>query len=387
MKRAITFMLLFFVLEFTLSAATHAQFKKIGPIFVTAQPGFATTADFNNDGILDLAVALYIPNSAAVLLGSGDGTFPSRFFFPKTESQVGGVLAVGDFNEDGNADIVSLSFEVDFHAGNGDGTFQLPSHSPFNGLDPLRIAVADFNHDGHLDIAIANHAGQNVSVLLGNGDGTFQAETDYPLVNSPLELVAADLNNDGSPDLAVSLGCSDSICDHGEVDVLLNNQDGTFQPAVGYSAGVVTEGIAAGDLNHDGNTDIVATNSAFGAMSTASVFMGNGDGTLKPAVNYSVEGGPVSVAIADLDGDGNLDLAVANTLSNSVSVLRGNGDGTFQSARGFGVGRSPFFVLASDLNGDGKPDLVFSLLYNAHISVFLNAPDRRSVGQSPALGP
>jgi len=70
-----------------------------------------------------------------------------------------------------------------------------------------------------------------------------------------------------------------------------------------------------------------------------------------------------------------------------VSLLRGNGDGTFQSARGFGVGRSPFFVLASDLNGDGKPDLVFSLLYNAHISVFLNTPNSRSAVQSPALGP
>ncbi|HKD01953.1 MAG TPA: VCBS repeat-containing protein [Terriglobales bacterium] len=373
MKRTIRFVLLLFVLEFTFLAAAHAQFKKIGPIFVTGQPDFATTADFNNDGIPDLAVALYFPYNFAVLLGAGDGTFPTRSFVRKTGFVNPGDLALGDFNEDGNADIVGITVGLDFYAGNGDGTFQLRSSSPFNGFGPQQMVVADFNHDGHLDIATANDGSQNISVLFGNGDGTFQPETDYPLVSGPLQLVAADLNNDGSPDLAFSITCSDSTCNHGEVGVLLNNQDGTFQPAVGYGAGVVPDGIAAGDLNHDGNIDIVATNSNFASVSTVSVFLGNGDGTLAPAVNYMVEKGPASVAIADLDGDGNPDLAVANAASNSVSLLRGNGDGTFQGARGFGVGLEPISVLASDLNGDGKPDLVFSLLYAAHISVFLNS--------------
>ena len=373
MNRAITFVLLLFVLEFTLFAVAHAQFKKIGPIFVTGQPEFAATADFNNDGVPDLAVALYFPNNLAVLLGAGDGTFPTRSFFRKTGFTNPGDVAVGDFNEDGNTDIVVLSVGIDFYAGNGDGTFQLRSHSPLNGIDALRIVVADFNHDGHLDIATANNGSENVSVLFGNGDGTFQTETDYPLVSGPQQLVVADLNNDGSPDLAVSISCSDSTCVRGAVGVLLNNQDGTFQPAVDYDAGVVPVGIAAGDLNHDGNIDIVATNSDFASPSTASVFLGKGNGTLAPAVNYMVGKGPISVAIVDLDGDGNLDLAVSNFSSNSVSLLRGNGDGTFQSARGFGVGQGPVSVLASDLNGDGKPDLVFSLLYAAHISVFLNA--------------
>ena len=373
MKRAIAFVLMLFVLEFTLLAAAHAQFKKIGPIFVTAQPTFATTADFNNDGIPDLAVALYFPNNIAVLLGAGDGTFPTRSFYRKTGFVNPGDVAVGDFNEDGNADIVALSTGIDFYAGNGDGTFQLPTHSPLNAIGEQQIVVADFNHDGHLDIATANAGTLNVSVVFGNGDGTFQTETDYPLVSGALQLVAADLNNDGSPDLAVSISCSDSTCIHGAVGVLLNNRDGTFQPAVDYDAGVVTDGIAAGDLNHDGNIDIVATNSGFASPGNVSVFLGHGDGTLAPAVNYMVGNGPASVAIADLDGDGNLDLAVANAASNSVSLLRGNGDGTFQSARGFGVGLEPISVLASDLNGDGKPDLVFSLLYAAHISVFLNS--------------
>lgn len=331
-------------------------------------------------------MTVYFPYNFAVLLGSGDGTFPHRSFFRQTGFTNPGDLAVGDFNEDGKVDIVGISVGLDFYEGNGDGTFQLRSHSPFDGIGALRMVVADFNHDGHLDIATANDTSQNISVLFGNGDGTFQPETDYPLVSGPLQLVAADLNNDGSPDLAVSIACSDSACSHGEVDVLLNNRDGTFQPAVGYGAEVITEGMAAGDLNHDGNIDIVATNSNFGGTSTASVFLGNGDGTLAPAVNYVVENGAISVAIADLDGDGNPDLAVANFSSNSVSLLRGNGDGTFQSARGFGVGLGPASVLASDLNGDGEPDLVFSLHEASHISVFLNSAHSSSVGQSPALG-
>jgi FG-GAP-like repeat len=360
------------IILFALAGLASAQFKKTAVLKVSPQPEYATVADFNNDGIPDLAVALYFPNNVAVLLGAGNGTFPTRFVFGSGLIANPGAMAVGDFNEDGNADIVVFPDQVSFFAGNGDGTFQLMATSAYPGIYSVRAAVADFNHDGHLDIAVADNVTNDISILLGNGDGTFQPDVEYPLGVSPLEVVAADFNNDGYADLAITLPCNSNQCPHGEVDVLLNNQDGTFQSPLKFPTGEITEGIAAADLNNDGNIDLVATNGNGGGQGTTSVLLGKGDGTFASAVNYLTQNGTVSAAIADFDGDGNPDIAVANATSNSVSLLRGNGDGTFQAPRSFGVGREPAHVLATDLNGDGAPDLVFSLLYAAHVAVFTN---------------
>ena len=102
--------------------------------------------------------------------------------------------------------------------------------------------------------------------------------------------------------------------------------------------------------------------------------MGNGDGTFKAAINYAVGAGPAGEAIADFNGDGNPDVAVANVGDGTLSVLRGKGDGTFQTARNLKGPRTigPISVAAADFNHDGAPDIAVALTYGNSVAVLIN---------------
>ena len=240
------------------------------------------------------------------------------------------------------------------------------------------VAVGDFNGDGKADLAVANECPEincntgAVSVLLGNGDGTFQAARSYSSGGYEAYAIAVgDVNNDGKADLIVTNGCqSPNHCANGVVGVLLGNGDGTFQSAQSYSSGgVVASSVAIADVNGDGNLDLVVTNQCLDSTCAGggvSVLLGNGDGTFQAAQSYATGGfTAVSVAIGNFNGDQKLDLAVANqcqTLQNcngNVGVLLGNGDGTFQAAQSYASGGyTAVSVAVGDFNGDHKTDLV-----------------------------
>jgi hypothetical protein len=170
-------------------------------------------------------------------------------------------------------------------------------------------------------------------------------------VGSPRFVWAGDLNKDGKIDLAVT----DQYV--GVVSIFLGNGDGTFQPPVDYPVGVAPDSVAAGDLNGDGITDLVVAGQN---SDEVSVLLGNGDGTFQSPVSYAAGHGPQSVTLADFDGDGKLDIAVANyiggyTSGYNISILLGDGDGTFQPALQYGSTDLPVTGLAvGDFNGDGK---------------------------------
>jgi hypothetical protein len=244
----------------------------------------------------------------------------------------------------------------------------LPAVTYHSGGFDASLAVADVNGDGRPDLLVTDSGG-SVNVLLGNGDGTFQAPVAYNSGGSPAHWVAvADLNGDGKPDLVVANFSN-------TVGVLLGNGDGTFRSAVTYasssSGATDPDFVALADLNGDGKPDIVVINH-FGQdylTKQASVLIGNGDGTFQPAVGYSTGGQiPVSVAVADVNGDGKPDLLIANewasfqeTSHGSVGVLLANGDGTFKSPVALDSGGSlALSVAVEDVNGDGKPDVVVS---------------------------
>ena len=288
-------------------------------------------------------------------------------------------VAIGDMNGDGNMDLAVANFvpglgepgNVSVLLGNGDGTFQNAVYYSV-GYKTKFIAIDDLNRDGDLDLAVADESG-SVLVLLGNGDGTFQSAVSYGASSGPRSVAIRDLNRDGNLDLAVANLETDPFDDgivlSNNISVLLGNGDGSFQTAVNYDATGVS--VAIGDLNDDGNLDLVTE---------ASVLLGNGDGTLQDATQHDAQGG--SVALGDLDGDGDLDL-----VTDGVSVLLGNGDGTFEAAVNYTAGGSSIAI--GDLNGDGNPDLAtsgaFVLLGNGD-GTFQAAVNYIAVGQYVAIG-
>jgi hypothetical protein len=195
-------------------------------------------------------------------------------------------------------------------------------------INPGVIAVGDFNGDGIPDLAVANSAGSTVTIMLGNGDATFTAAAISMGTSCvPWAVAVGDFNGDGIQDLSV-------LCYNGDLDVLLGNGDGTFRIESGPTT---NEGnaIAVGDFNGDGIQDLAISSAGSDSLQ---VFLGNGDGTFTAAANSALGGSvsPLSITVADFNGDGIQDLAVAGSLPGgpaSVAVLLGKGDGSLRRLR------------------------------------------------------
>jgi len=198
---------------------------------------------------------------------------------------------------------------------------------------PTAAAVGDFNNDGIADLAVTEPNSSLVSIMMGVGDGTFWKTASYAVNVGPVFVAVSDFNNDGVPDLAVVNGGFASSGVGASVSILLGNGDGTFQPATNYLAGLSPQSLAIGDFNWDGNAELAVANYGSG---TVSILLGDGTGSFRLAENLTVGGNPQSVAAADLNRDGKLDLAVTNGPLNIVSILLGNGDGTFQQPVPYG---------------------------------------------------
>jgi hypothetical protein len=327
---------------------------------LTSGGGFSPiAADFNGDGKLDIVSAGVGGNQIAVLLGNGNGTFQAQQVFPTGTQPIS--VVQGDFNGDGKLDLAvanESSASVSVLLGNGDGTFQ--EHVDYAvGTTPDGVVTGDFNGDGKLDLAVANFGSSTVSILLGNGDGTFRSHVDYAAGSKPISVATGDFNGDGNLDLALAGGTV--------VSILLGNGDGTFKPAATLP-GSTPVWVITGDFNADGMLDVATAN---GGSNTISVFLGKGDGTLQAKVDYATPANAFSVATADLNGDGKLDL-MAGTASTSQAFFLGNGDGTFQAAKNYSSGVSNGALVLGDLNNDGRLDVVASL--SNGISVLMQTP-------------
>ena len=341
-------------------------------------PTSMVLADFNGDGKPDLAVAA---GGLWIILSQGGGSFKTPVQIASPSNTVVSSVAAGDFNGDGKQDLVigaNYGSGVYVLLGNGDGTFQAPVAYPMGG-SITSVAVADFNGDGKPDIAACGMGG--AGVLLGNGDGTFQSVKSLTQFgNWPYWLTVADFNKDGKPDLAIANKGTPGVgTDGGGVLVYLGVGDGTFQDPVSYPGGRYPNFIVAADVNGDKIPDLIlsATNPDFTTNFEfdIGVLLGHGDGTFGATSLLLTDTDPTYIAVADINGDGKQDLAIAHYGGSTyTSFMFGNGDGTFQPEVDLTATSNPSTVLVTDLNGDGKPDLLIGLpgTLSFYISVFLN---------------
>jgi len=331
------------------------------------------------------------------LTGTGTGAFAPAGGSPYAAGTHAESLALADINGDGSADLATAndasSGTVSVLLGDGTGAFAPASGSPVTtGSYTGSLVVGDVNGDGQPDVAAANFGDDTVSVLLGDGAGAFAPAggSPYAAGPSPYGEAVGDFDGNGTLDLAVA----DDVTP-GAVSVLLGNGDGSFpgSPSHSYSVGGNPAAIAVADFNGDGNPDL-----AVATYGTVAVLLGDGTGAFAPASGspYSTGNGSQSVAVADFNGDGNLDIATGNRDDDTVSVLLGDGTGAFAPASGSpystGSGTGPAAVAAGDFNGDGVPDLATANEHTNDVSVLLGNGDgtfpaspthRYSVGSYP----
>jgi FG-GAP-like repeat/Putative Ig domain len=281
-------------------------------------PRSVAVGDFNGDGIQDLAVANRQSNKVAVLLGNGLGGF-----FPFTDFDVGGQpfsVVVGDFNGDAKQDLAvvnsaNTSHNVAILLGNGAGGFGPATNFDVGIGTPISVAVGDFNDDGNQDLVVANGLSTStVSVLLGNGLGGFDPFVAYPVGAFPSSVAVGDFNGDGKQDLAVANSDDDNV------SVLLGNGLGSFGMANNFNVGNFPRSVAVGDFDGDGKQDLVVANQS---SDNVSILLGLGTGSFSAATNFFVGGGSSSqsVEVGDFNGDGKQDFVTANQALNQVAVL------------------------------------------------------------------
>jgi hypothetical protein len=367
-----------------------------GPLFPSATtyaasggPSCITYADLNGDGIPDMIFGNGNTDTVGVRLGLGGGLFG-----PEEDYATGGppsAIAVADLAGDGKLDVVvaDSNQEISVLYGNGDGTLQpSPVNAPgttYYDNGATSVVLADLNHDGYPDMVTAEPRAQSIYVWMNRGNGTFSGPVGYhpgtnPSVpfNTPWQVAVADVNGDGIPDI-VSANVS-SVSWGGNITTLLGKGDGTFGPSIVSDVGIGSASLALADFNGDGKLDVVTANTNTGFFSV-SIGYGNGDGSFSPGPTYSTGFGntPYHVAAADLSGDGRPDFVVTCANYNNAPdtlLFVNHGDGTFAPSVAIPNATNVTNLALADVNGDGLPDLTLVNAAAQTISVYPSAGAR-----------
>lgn len=366
-------------------------------------PAYIASRDFNEDGILDLAVTNTdfqnggFNNSVAVLIGLGGMSYAAPVLYPVGLNPH--MLALGDFNEDGIVDLVvankwSSNLSVLIGAGSGgvgNGTFAAAVNYPTGGY-PFQIVIEDFDRDSIDDVAVSLNSVPKVALLRGGGsggvgDGTFGPPFHLQLNNLSTGLEKGDFNLDGRTDLVATENGSGTVA-----VFLATGLPGlgakTFAPAAHIAAGPVPFELAVGDFNEDGKPDLaVARNITNGGTG---VMLGNGNGTFQPPTVLPT-GNTVVVAPDDLNQDGITDLAIGTVTGGDGGNVRvylgagsgGVGNGTFGSMSAYGPIGDTYQILPGDFDGDGRRDLVVSYYLRNNIALLPGTCDNEPPPPDP----
>ncbi|CAF1558042.1 unnamed protein product [Rotaria magnacalcarata] len=337
-------------------------------------PQSIAIGDFNNDSLLDAAVANYGTSNVGIFLGIGNGLFTAQRTLSTGTGSGPYTVVVNDFNKDSRLDIAvgnTGTNNVGIFLGYGNGTFtEQTIFSIGGGSNPRSIAVSDFNKDNLLDIAVADSASSNIAILFGYGNGTFRYNISLATgtKSSPHSIVACDFNNDSLPDIAVANSLTDNV------GIFLGHGNGNFSAKVTFSTGYnsLPESITVSDFNNDSFLDIAVANNL---GNNIGIFLGYGNGTFAPQIVYSTGNGsiPAMLIVSDLNNDNRVDIAVANNGANNVGVFFGYGDGSFTDQILFstGSGSQPDAIAVGDFNNDNRLDILVANNLDGNIMVLL----------------
>jgi hypothetical protein len=357
-----------------------------------SDPDNEVTADFNGDGIPDLAIlsnnASGGPYTVEVFLGNGDGTFRAGPTIQPSGMQLSPYMISGDFNGDGKPDLAILTWNLmstsylTILLGNGDGSFTAKptvvavsqGNDGGDGI-PGTMAAADFNGDGKLDLVVVGDyiSTGGFGILLGNGDGTFNTATIFAQDQDFGLVAVGDFNGDGIPDLVVTHYFEDGT----PADIFLGKGDGTFATPTptSFTLAYFPTSIVVGDFNGDGILDL-----AFSDLNGVEIALGNGDGTFNEtsASPISVPNELYSLQVGDFNQDGKVDLAGLDNYFDEIVLLEGAGNGTFAVVVATPVVSTsflgPFQIATADFNGDGVPDLAMLTKNVNTASILLTEP-------------
>jgi hypothetical protein len=336
--------------------------------------------DWNGDGKRDLVTGNtggFAGGSLGALLGDGLGGFTVAGGGP-INTPVS--IAVGDWNGNGALDLATAIF-------NGNSVVILFWNSPSSnfvangsiavGSHPTSIVAGRFNADSFLDLAVANSGSNTVSILQGNGSLGFTVSATVPVGTTPSFIAVGDWNNDGKLDLAVTNQASN------DVTILMGDGAGGFTQAAGspVAGGSAPVAIAAGLLDADGVPDLAIANST---TNTVTILRGDGLGGFSPMPGSPITVGsaPMDVKIGDLNGDTRSDIVVANSGDDNVMILRGNGLGGFTAGPMLPVGDDPVSIAIDDLNNDGKLDIATGNFNSKDVTILLNGKGPLTDGQA-----
>jgi hypothetical protein len=346
-------------------------FVQPGNAHVYTYPWNIAVGDFNGDGNQDLVVNHAYAHAVFALLGDGHNHFATSSGF----NSGAGNIVVGDFNGDGKQDLAIINIETDFanlalSFGDGNGNFDYLATYIGVGPDPRGLAIGDFNGDGKQDLVVTRvtSAVDNVGILLGDGAGHFTPASSVTAGDNALSVAVGDFNGDGKQDLAVANRVSN------DVSILLGNGMGGFAPATNFPVGHSPIKVMVSDFNGDGKQDLALRlgESSFDPESkNISILLGNGMGGFSAAQSVPTPYYIGNFTVADLNGDHKQDLVVVHTYDDYVSLLLGDGMGHFSIASLYPTGFIPVSAAVGDFNGDGKQDLAVTIFGDDEILVLL----------------
>jgi uncharacterized protein YjdB len=381
----------------TIAFNTHVDFTS------GTNPFSIAIGDIDGDGKADLVTGNYGANSISVFRNtSTSGTITSGSFAAKVDFTAGASaygVAIGDLDNDGKLDVVvtnnasvpptvsvfrntatsgvinssSLAAKVDFGVGTG----------------PIAVAISDLDMDGKADLAVANNGANTVSLLRNTStsgsitSGSFAAKVDLTAGSHPFGIAVGDLDGDGKPDLAVPNQAAATVSVFRNTSSIGSITSGSFAAKVDFTTGSQPYGATIADIDGDGKMDLVVPNNGAASVSVLRNTATSGTiaaGSFASKVDFTTGAGPYCVAIGDINGDSKADLVVANRTAGTVSILRNTAtsgtitSGSFAAKVDAGTGSNPVYVAVGDLDGDGKPDVATANISATTISILRNNP-------------